>query len=76
MDQDSYERIMLRIIAVGVLLSIAEFIVVGLVIGRATLIGLHDGLLAGVGQMISVVVLVWITTLAIKPKDIPISISS
>ncbi len=76
MDQDRYERIMLRMIVIGALLSIAEFIVVGLVIGGATLVGLHDGLLAGVGQMIAVVILVWITTLVIQPKDVPASVSS
>lgn len=58
-------------IAVGILLSVVEFLFVSLVVGKATIVGYQNGLLAGGGVVLAVVVLVWLATFILKPETSP-----
>ncbi len=67
MEQPEFEKWIFLIITIGGALSVAEFLVIGLVIGGGSLVGFQSGMAAGVGTMIVSVILVWITTVILKP---------
>ncbi len=67
MEQQEYERWMLVLIAVGVVLSVAEFLFISLIVGKGTVVGFQNGLLAGAGVVVAVVILVWLATFILKP---------
>lgn len=55
-------------IAVGITLSVAEFMVMSLLVGKGTISGYQNGLLAGGGVVAVVVILVWLATSILKPE--------
>lgn len=59
---------MVILLAAGGILAVGEFLVISLLIGRGTIVGFQNGLLAGGGVVVSVVVLVWLATSVLKPK--------
>ena len=69
MDQAEFESAILRIVLVGIIMAVLEFIVIGVVIGRGGLVGLHNALLASGAVVILTVIVVWMTTMRIRPKQ-------
>ncbi len=69
MEQERFERWTLLLIAAGIILAIAEFLVVSLVIGHGNIVGFQNGALAGAGVVAASVVLVWMATFFLKPGE-------
>jgi hypothetical protein len=67
--QEEFERWILRIIAIGALLSIIEFFAIGILIEGGGLAGFHSGLMAGIIMIIITVILVFFITAFMKPDD-------
>lgn len=59
---------MLLIIAAGVIVAVIEFLVMSIVVNRATIIGFQNGLIAGGGVLVVVVVVLWAATAILRPK--------
>jgi len=69
MEQAEFERAILRIVIVGTIMAVLEFVVIGLVIGGGGLVALHNALLASGAVMILTVIVVWMTTIRIRPEQ-------
>jgi len=54
------------LVVAGIILSIAEFIVIGILVGKGTIVGYQNGLLAGGATVVASVVLVWLATFFLK----------
>ncbi len=75
-DQEEFEHWTLVLITVGIILALAEFLFVGVVVGKGSITGLQNGLLAGGGVVVVVVVLVWLATSVLKPSPRPDVVST
>ena len=69
MKEEEFERWTLVLAAVGSVLAVVEFLVVALVVGKGTIVGFQNGMLAGAFAVVAVVVLTWLATVILGPKE-------
>ena len=69
MKEEEFERWTLVLAAVGSVLAVVEFLVVALVVGKGTIVGYQNGMLAGAFVVVAVVVLTWLATVILRPKE-------
>ncbi len=70
MNQDEIEELILRVIAIGAILSIVEFVVISVVVEGGGLAGYHYGLMAGIFMIIITVIMVFFASAFIKPREL------
>ncbi len=69
MSQDEYERLVLRIIAAGIVIAVVEFIVLYLITPGGVLVAGHTAFFAGILTTIAVVIAIWFVTGKLRPKE-------
>ncbi len=69
MNDEDYERSMLIMIVVGVIISIADFVVMAFVVNKPTLVGYQNAFISAAGVVAVVAVVLWVAAAILRPKD-------